>query len=103
MNRTERKLAAVPDWTPGETAFKYFKARPMLKRVRLAWPVRLESGREFGPVTVAYETYGRLSPAKDNVILIPHASTGDSHCCIPWSRRSRGRLVGAPGRPRPRL
>ena len=80
MNRTERKLAAVPDWTPGETAFKYFKARPMLKRVRLARPVRLESGREFGPVTVAYETYGRLSPAKDNVILIPHALTGDSHC-----------------------
>ncbi len=39
----------------------------------------LESGALLGPVTIAYETYGTLSPAKDNVILIAHAFSGDSH------------------------
>ena len=39
----------------------------------------LESGIEFSPVTVAYETYGELNEAKDNVILVIHALTGDAH------------------------
>lgn len=63
-----------------QTAFKYFNARPSLQVVQLEQPVRLDSGVEFGPVTVAYETYGTLDPSRANVILIPHALTGDSHC-----------------------
>ena len=39
----------------------------------------LESGAHIGPVTIAYETYGQLSENKDNVILIAHAFSGDSH------------------------
>jgi homoserine O-acetyltransferase/O-succinyltransferase len=39
----------------------------------------LESGGRLGPVTVAYETYGTLSPDRDNAILIAHAFSGDSH------------------------
>lgn len=39
----------------------------------------LESGAELGPVTIAYETYGTLSPAGDNAILVAHAFSGDSH------------------------
>jgi len=39
----------------------------------------LECGRSFGPITMAYETYGELSPAKDNAILILHALSGDAH------------------------
>ncbi len=39
----------------------------------------LESGSEIGPVTIAYETCGTLSPEKDNVILVLHALSGDSH------------------------
>ena len=42
-------------------------------------PVRLDCGRELHPVRVAYETYGTLSPARDNVILICHALSGDAH------------------------
>ncbi len=39
----------------------------------------LECGRSFGPITLAYETYGDLNPAKDNAILILHALSGDAH------------------------
>ncbi|MEE8414711.1 MAG: homoserine O-acetyltransferase [Desulfobacterales bacterium] len=39
----------------------------------------LENGSQLGPVTLAYETYGTLTPRKDNVILILHALSGDSH------------------------
>ncbi len=39
----------------------------------------LESGARLGPVTIVYETFGNLSKAKDNVVLIAHAFSGDSH------------------------
>lgn len=42
-------------------------------------PLVLESGARLGPVTVAYETYGRLNAAGDNAILVAHAFSGDSH------------------------
>jgi homoserine O-acetyltransferase len=42
-------------------------------------PLLLASGRGLGPVEVAYETYGTLAPAKDNVIYVCHALTGDAH------------------------
>lgn len=41
--------------------------------------LELESGEKFGPITVAYETYGQLTPAKDNAIFVCHALTGDAH------------------------
>jgi homoserine O-acetyltransferase len=36
------------------------------------------------PVRIAYETYGRLSAAKDNVLLVCHALSGDAHAAG-WS------------------
>jgi homoserine O-acetyltransferase len=39
----------------------------------------LESGAEISPVTVAFETYGELSEAGDNAILVCHALSGDAH------------------------
>lgn len=45
----------------------------------------LERGGEIPSVRIAYETWGELSPAADNAVLVLHALTGDSH------------VVGAPG------
>jgi homoserine O-acetyltransferase/O-succinyltransferase len=42
-------------------------------------PVALDCGQELHPVRVAYETYGTLSPRRDNVILVCHALSGDAH------------------------
>src|SRR5690242_14298500 len=42
-------------------------------------PVRLDCGVDLHPVRVAYETYGTLSPAADNVVLVCHAMSGDAH------------------------
>jgi homoserine O-acetyltransferase/O-succinyltransferase len=42
-------------------------------------PVPLDCGRELHPVRVAYETYGELSPRRDNAILVCHALSGDAH------------------------
>jgi homoserine O-acetyltransferase len=39
----------------------------------------LENGSKLGPVSIAYETYGSLTPARDNVVLIAHALSGDAH------------------------
>lgn len=39
----------------------------------------LQRGGQFGPVTLAYETWGTLNAAGDNAVLITHALTGSSH------------------------
>jgi homoserine O-acetyltransferase len=41
--------------------------------------LELECGRTLSPVTQAYETYGELSPERDNAILVFHALSGDAH------------------------
>jgi len=39
----------------------------------------LHDGRAFGPVTLAYETFGELNANKDNAILVFHALSGSQH------------------------
>jgi homoserine O-acetyltransferase/O-succinyltransferase len=41
--------------------------------------LRLETGDTLPGLRVAYETWGRLSPRRDNAVLVLHALTGDSH------------------------
>lgn len=42
-------------------------------------PLKLEHGGELPEVTVVFETYGKLSSAGDNAVLVCHALSGDSH------------------------
>ena len=55
--------------------------------------VRLDCGATVAPLQVAYETYGTLSPDRDNVILVCHALSGDAHAAgqaaVPSSESTR--------------
>src|SRR3984957_8914729 len=39
----------------------------------------LESGEKLGPITLAYETYGKLNDERSNAVLVLHALSGDAH------------------------
>ena len=56
--------------------------------------MELDNGSLLGPVTLAYETYGTLSPERDNGILILHAFSGDAHVA---SHPGQHGEAGAPG------
>lgn len=50
-----------------------------LKTIQFSTPFNFELGGNISPWTLAFETYGELSAAKDNVILIHHALSTSSH------------------------
>ncbi len=49
------------------------------RRLVLESPLKVQGGETLRDVTVAYETYGALSPARDNVVLVEHALSGGAH------------------------
>ena len=53
----------------------------LVQRQVMRWdtPLALDSGAKLAPVTLAYETYGKLNADRSNAILICHALSGDSH------------------------
>jgi len=64
----------------------------------------LEGGGSLSRVTVAYETYGQLSSAKDNAILVCHALSGDAHAAGYYSNDPHEKpgwwdLIIGPGKP----
>jgi homoserine O-acetyltransferase len=65
-------------------------------------PLPLSSGRTLGHVEVAYETYGELSAARDNAVVVCHALTGDAHAAGHHGDEARrgwwDNIIG-PGRP----
>ena len=42
-------------------------------------PLQLDAGIAFGPLQIAYQTYGTLNAQRSNAILVCHALTGDQH------------------------
>ena len=46
-------------------------------------PLTLESGALVDDVSIAVQRWGELSPARDNVVVVLHALTGDSHITGP--------------------
>jgi len=63
-------------------------------------PLALEGGDCLPGIRVAYETYGTLSPAADNAVMICHALSGDSHVARHDENDSPGwwELVIGPGK-----
>ena len=45
----------------------------------------LESGARLGPITIAYETYGKLDESGGNVVMVFHALSGNSHAAGHYS------------------
>ncbi len=46
-------------------------------------PLRCESGAVIEDVSIAVQRWGELSPTRDNVVVVLHALTGDSHITGP--------------------
>ncbi|WP_101523449.1 homoserine O-acetyltransferase MetX [Nocardioides houyundeii] len=65
-------------------------------------PLVLRGGGRLDHVEVAYETYGELSPARDNVVFVCHALTGEAHAAgLHLGAKKRGwwdNMIG-PGKP----
>jgi homoserine O-acetyltransferase/O-succinyltransferase len=63
-------------------------------------PFITEHGDRLSEVVIAYETWGHLNPARDNVILVTHALTGDAHASSHHSQDAPGWFEGmiGPGR-----
>lgn len=64
-------------------------------------PLELELGGRLPRVELAFESWGRLSPSRDNVILICHALTGDAHVAShgPGDRPGWWEAAVGPGKP----
>jgi homoserine O-acetyltransferase len=84
MSNTPASPITTPETVPG--------TRPGL-RVQLGVdsPMRLDSGAQLGPFTLAYQTYGELNADRSNAILVCHALTGDHFVA------ERHPLTGKPG------
>lgn len=65
-------------------------------------PLLLECGQSLRDFPVAYQTWGKLSDARDNAILVCHALTGDQYACGPHPVTGKpgwwDRMIG-PGKP----
>lgn len=65
-------------------------------------PLALKSGEHLGPITIAYESWGRASSDRSNGVLLLHGFSGDSHAAGPAGPGHAGKgwwdgLIG-PGR-----
>ena len=54
-------------------------------------PLGLDCGLDFGPFTIAYQTYGVLNAERSNAVLVCHALTGDQYAADPHP------ITGKPG------
>jgi homoserine O-acetyltransferase len=71
-------------------------------RLAVEEPLKLDSGALLGPITVAYQTYGRLNAGRSNAILVAHALTGDQFVAEPHpitGKEGWWQLMIGPGRP----
>ncbi len=60
-------------------------------QVTPAEPLRLDCGVEWSSFPLAYQQYGEMNAAKDNVVLVCHGLTGDQYAASPHP------VTGKPG------
>ena len=72
-------LPVTGAWRPGDEPGR----RQFLEVATPQRPFTLEGGGVLPSVSMAYETWGTLSAAADNAVLVCHALTGDSHAAGP--------------------
>jgi len=68
---------------------------------RCGAPLRLDGGSLLPEFILAFQTYGRMSSAKDNAVLICHALSGDAHvsgCHEEDGRTGWWEMLVGPGR-----
>ena len=73
----------------------------MSETVQFAEGLALECGQTLPGLEVAYRTYGTLSAARDNAVLVCHALTGDQYVAEPHVLTGRPgwwRVLVGPGR-----
>lgn len=75
---TEANVRSVAGGPPATGAWREGDD-PGARRFASLGRFRFETGQVLPTVRIAYETWGTLSPTKDNAILVLHALTGDSH------------------------
>jgi homoserine O-acetyltransferase/O-succinyltransferase len=73
-NKNHRPALATGAWMPGDAVGNRRFFNSDVDR-----PFALDGGSLLSGLTLAYETWGTLSPTADNAVLICHAWTGDSH------------------------
>jgi len=73
MTRAPASLKVPPDSSVGQVDLQLvnFDAEGQV--------LHLEGGGSLSSITIAYETYGKLSPERDNAIMVCHALSGDAH------------------------
>ena len=71
-------LPATGGWRPGDPL-----GQRQFMRMAADRPFVMEGGGQLHDITVAFETWGTLSPEGDNAILVCHALTGDAHAAGP--------------------
>jgi homoserine O-acetyltransferase len=60
-------------------------------------PFGFQNGETLCPLTLAFETFGQLSAQKDNVIVVNHALSTDSHLCSSTKNPNKGWWESAVG------
>ena len=87
-----RSLLAPPPWIqphastlPATGAWRFGDPLGQRQFMRMAVDRAfvLEGGGQLHDITVAFETWGELSPEADNAVLVCHALTGDAHAAGP--------------------
>lgn len=76
MTKTDENLSSSPDQKDAVGLGLQFGQSVTFPDTE---PLQLDCGHALAPVTIAYETYGRLNKARSNAVLVCHALTGDQH------------------------